>query len=55
MAEAVDRLDPHEVLRALVAELALDAEAQGRAVLDLGCGFGWFCRWARGAGFAGRD
>lgn len=19
-------------------------------VLDLGCGFGWFCRWARGAG-----
>jgi SAM-dependent methyltransferase len=22
----------------------------GRAVLDLGCGFGWFCRWAAQAG-----
>ncbi|MBK1659104.1 class I SAM-dependent methyltransferase [Paracraurococcus ruber] len=22
----------------------------GLRVLDLGCGFGWFCRWARGAG-----
>jgi ubiquinone/menaquinone biosynthesis C-methylase UbiE len=22
----------------------------GLAVLDLGCGFGWFCRWARGEG-----
>lgn len=25
---------------------------QGRRVLDLGCGFGWFCRWARGQGAA---
>ena len=24
----------------------------GRRVLDLGCGFGWFCRWARGHGAA---
>ena len=24
----------------------------GLAVLDLGCGFGWFCRWARHAGAA---
>lgn len=23
---------------------------QGLRVLDLGCGFGWFCRWARGQG-----
>lgn len=22
----------------------------GLRVLDLGCGYGWFCRWARGAG-----
>ena len=28
-------------LRALLPEL------RGRKVLDLGCGFGWFCRWAR--------
>ena len=28
-------------LRALLPDL------QGLAVLDLGCGFGWFCRWAR--------
>jgi SAM-dependent methyltransferase len=25
---------------------------QGRRVLDLGCGFGWFCRWARENGAA---
>jgi SAM-dependent methyltransferase len=24
----------------------------GRAVVDLGCGFGWFCRWARQQGAA---
>lgn len=24
----------------------------GLRVADLGCGFGWFCRWARGAGAA---
>jgi SAM-dependent methyltransferase len=24
----------------------------GRRVVDLGCGFGWFCRWARAAGAA---
>src|SRR5690348_7803799 len=32
------------VLRALLPDL------RGRKVLDLGCGFGWFCRWARGQG-----
>ncbi|MCY1166163.1 Trans-aconitate 2-methyltransferase [compost metagenome] len=31
-------------LRALVPDL------QGLRVLDLGCGFGWFCRWARTRG-----
>src|SRR5271155_1135297 len=33
-------------LRALLPPLA------GRKVLDLGCGYGWFCRWAREAGAA---
>jgi SAM-dependent methyltransferase len=31
-------------LRALLPDMS------GRRVLDLGCGFGWFCRWARAAG-----
>jgi ubiquinone/menaquinone biosynthesis C-methylase UbiE len=26
---------------------ALLPDLHGRRVLDLGCGFGWFCRWAR--------
>ncbi len=33
-------------LRALVPNL------QGRSVVDLGCGFGWFCRWAQEQGAA---
>jgi len=33
-------------LRALLPEL------QGRRVVDLGCGFGWFCRWAHAQGAA---
>lgn len=33
-------------LRALLPEL------RGLKVLDLGCGFGWFCRWAREHGAA---
>ena len=39
-------------LRALLPAL------EGRRVLDLGCGFGWFCRWARehdAAGVLGLD
>jgi ubiquinone/menaquinone biosynthesis C-methylase UbiE len=31
---------------------ALLPALQGRSVLDLGCGFGWFCRWAREQGAA---
>src|SRR5215472_4207775 len=31
-------------LRALLPDL------RGCKVLDLGCGFGWFCRWARQRG-----
>ncbi len=27
-------------------------DVTGKRVVDLGCGFGWFCRWARGAGAA---
>lgn len=34
------------VLRAMLPELP------GRRVLDLGCGFGWFCRFAAGEGAA---
>lgn len=33
-------------LRALLPDLG------GAKVADLGCGFGWFCRWARGQGAA---
>src|SRR5580704_17311742 len=33
-------------LRALLPDL------HGRKVLDLGCGYGWFCRWARENGAA---
>ncbi len=31
---------------------ALLPEMRGRRVLDLGCGYGWFCRWARDQGAA---
>jgi SAM-dependent methyltransferase len=31
---------------------ALLPPVQGLRVVDLGCGFGWFCRWAREAGAA---
>jgi SAM-dependent methyltransferase len=33
-------------LRALIPNL------RGRKIVDLGCGFGWFCRWAREPGAA---
>ena len=31
---------------------ALLPEMRGRRVVDLGCGYGWFCRWAREQGAA---
>jgi SAM-dependent methyltransferase len=31
---------------------AILPDLRGRSVLDLGCGFGWFCRWAREQGAA---
>src|ERR1700736_5436998 len=33
-------------LRAMLPDL------RGKSVVDLGCGFGWFCRWARENGAA---
>lgn len=44
--EGLDGAPEWPALRVLVPELA------GRRVVDLGCGFGWFCRWARHAGAA---
>src|SRR5438270_11957551 len=34
------------------AWLAMLPDLHARTVLDLGCGFGWFCRWAREQGAA---
>src|SRR6185503_10125862 len=31
---------------------AMLPDMRGLRVVDLGCGFGWFCRWARDAGAA---
>jgi SAM-dependent methyltransferase len=31
---------------------ALLPDPRGQRIVDLGCGFGWFCRWARGQGAA---
>ena len=31
---------------------AMLPDLRGRRVVDLGCGFGWFCRWAREQGAA---
>ncbi len=39
--EGLDGAPEWPTLRALLPDL------HGRSVLDLGCGFGWFCRWAR--------
>jgi SAM-dependent methyltransferase len=49
LPRSVDGLDgapEWPALRALLPDLA------GLRVLDLGCGFGWFCRWARAHGAA---
>lgn len=44
--EGLDGAPEWPALRALLPDL------RGRRVLDLGCGFGWFCRWARQHGAA---
>lgn len=44
--EGLDGAPEWPALRALLPDL------RGLKVLDLGCGFGWFCRWAREKGAA---
>ena len=44
--EGLDGAPEWPNLRAMLPDL------RGRNVVDLGCGFGWFCRWAREAGAA---
>jgi SAM-dependent methyltransferase len=44
--EGLDGAAEWPALRAMLPEL------QEQKVLDLGCGFGWFCRWAREQGAA---
>jgi SAM-dependent methyltransferase len=44
--EGLDGAPEWPTLRAMLPDLA------GKRVVDLGCGFGWFCRWARDAGAA---
>jgi SAM-dependent methyltransferase len=44
--EGLDGAAEWPALRALLPDLT------GLEVLDLGCGFGWFCRWARQSGAA---
>jgi SAM-dependent methyltransferase len=42
----LDKAPEWPSLRALIPDL------RGRQVVDLGCGYGWFCRWAREQGAA---
>src|ERR1700704_6663157 len=42
--EGLDGAPEWPALRALLPDL------RGSRVLDLGCGYGWFCRWARAQG-----
>jgi ubiquinone/menaquinone biosynthesis C-methylase UbiE len=44
--EGLDGAAEWPALRALLPDV------RGLEVLDLGCGFGWFCRWARAQGAA---
>ena len=44
--EGLDGAPEWPALRALLSDL------RGCSVVDLGCGFGWFCRWARQQGAA---
>jgi len=49
LPRSVDGLDGAPEWPTLCAMLP---ELSGRNVIDLGCGFGWFCRWARRHGAA---
>jgi SAM-dependent methyltransferase len=49
LGRSVDGLDGAAEWPALQALLP---DVRGLRVLDLGCGFGWFCRWARAQGAA---
>ncbi|MCG7363262.1 class I SAM-dependent methyltransferase [Roseomonas sp. ACRSG] len=44
--QGLDGAPEWPALRAMLPPMA------NRCVVDLGCGFGWFCRWARGQGAA---
>src|SRR5882672_2392153 len=44
--EGLDGMPEWPTLKAMLPDL------KGLRVVDLGCGFGWFCRWAREAGAA---
>jgi ubiquinone/menaquinone biosynthesis C-methylase UbiE len=44
--QGLDGAPEWPVLRGMLPDIA------GRRVVDLGCGFGWFCRWAREHGAA---
>jgi SAM-dependent methyltransferase len=44
--EGLDGAGEWPAVRALLPDL------RGRSVVDLGCGYGWFCRWAREHGAA---
>jgi SAM-dependent methyltransferase len=44
--EGLDGAMEWPALRAMLPDMS------GLKVVDLGCGFGWFCRWARGQGAA---
>jgi SAM-dependent methyltransferase len=44
--EGLDGAPEWPALKAMLPEL------KGKRVVDLGCGFGWFCRWVREAGAA---
>src|ERR1700761_2909933 len=44
--EGLDGAAEWPAIRTLLPDL------RGRSVVDLGCGYGWFCRWAREQGAA---
>jgi len=49
LRRSVDGLDGAPEWPTIVSMLP---DITGKRVVDLGCGFGWFCRWAREAGAA---